>query len=75
MKFPATEAELLKGGYTLQRKAPCRGNRCGVQVHWYKTKTGKFMPLSKVDSEPGFLLQPHFIDCVNSADFRKEKRA
>lgn len=75
MKYPVTEAELKKAGYELLKKALCRGNRCGTQIHWYKTPQGKHMPLSKVEGEPGFLLQPHWIDCVNAQDFRKEKRA
>ncbi len=73
MNFPATEAELKKAGYVLVKKAPCRGRTCTVQIHWYKTPARKFMPLSQVASEPGFLLQPHWIDCVNANDFRQEK--
>lgn len=81
MKFPATSAELTKAGYRLYKKTLCRGNRCGTQIHWYQTPDRKLMPLSvvvqtvPVDPKIEIRLQPHFIDCVNAADFRKEKRA
>lgn len=75
MKFPATQAELLKGGYVFSKQSQCQGRDCRVMLRWYKTAQGRFMPLSVVPGEPGLLFRPHFIDCVNAQDFRKGNRA
>jgi hypothetical protein len=64
-----TPEELEADGYEKQPgNARCRGPRCGAEIEWWKTPTGKMMPL-----DPDTLL-PHWKICPDADSFRGQGR-
>ncbi len=63
--FPRTELELEKAGYVYEGTGKCRA--CACEIAWYRTPTGKRMPL-----EEG-TLEPHWAKCPNADQFRSSR--
>lgn len=67
MEFPKTHEGLIDAGYTYGGVGKCRA--CSADMLWYKTPSGKSIPL-----DVGTFIA-HFSTCPNAADFRKSTPA
>jgi hypothetical protein len=72
MKFPATEAELVSGGYVFRFATRCTGHTCSAMLRWYQTPNGKRMPFSLAPGSTT-LLEAHWASCPDAKDFRKAR--
>lgn len=65
MTFPRDEIELEAEGYVFEGTGKCR--ECKADLAWYRTPTGKRMPLDQ------WTLVPHWGTCSAPERFRKVK--
>jgi hypothetical protein len=72
MKFPATDAELVQGGYEFRFEARCTGKTCSALLRWYHTPNGKRMPFSMVAGSEGALWEAHWASCPDVLQFRRK---
>jgi len=63
--FPKTDDELAKAGYHYEGTGKCSGEHCGQEIAWYRTPTGKRIPLNEAT------LEPHWVTCPDAEAFRK----
>jgi len=71
VKFPATDAELVSGGYVFRFAARCTGHTCSARLRWYLTPNGARMPFSLVAGSET-LLEAHWASCPNEKEFRRK---
>jgi len=64
MPFPKSEAELIKAGYTFEKRGKCRGPNCGAELEWWVTPKSKRIPLT------AGTLEPHWGECPDEKEFR-----
>lgn len=68
MPFPATRYEMEERGYQFKHAAPCKG--CAKSIHWYRTPTGRMMPMDPMDG-PDSPAVSHFSTCPEASRFKK----
>lgn len=57
--------ELELDGYRFTGRSRCRSSRCGRTIGWWKTPSGKSLPL-----DPD-TLQPHWATCPGASHFKQ----
>lgn len=63
--FPKTQQGLLDAGYTPAGDGKCRA--CGAEIDWWKTPTGKSIPMNFATADP------HWSTCPQADSFRRKK--
>ena len=59
--------KLRQAGYAFQAEGRCHASVCNAAIQWWKTPTGKLMPLDAATFEP------HWATCKNAAKFKKRE--
>ena len=74
--WPKDRHWLETHGYEFQRRGICRGENCRREVEWWRTPSGRNIPLEQVRIKPGLVapntLEPHWSRCANEKEFRRK---
>lgn len=70
MPFPETLDDLVKAGYKFEGHKKCDGPRCNVTFEFWKTPSGKLVPL---DIDEYGKVVAHFATCPDAGRYSKGK--
>ena len=68
--WPATRQWLVENGFTLEVRRRCSGKKCGMTIEFWRTPSGRLMPLNLADYRDQSSLRPHWEVCADQREFR-----
>lgn len=68
-EWPTSRTWLEQNGFSLEVRRRCSGQRCRADIEFWRTPSGRLMPLNIV-GEGTLMLQPHWQSCPDQQKFR-----
>lgn len=68
--WPHSREWLESHDYRFESRTRCRGARCRKEIEFYRTPSGRLIPLERVFQGDGNLFTPHHAICPDVNQFR-----
>lgn len=70
IEWPKTREWLEQNNYSFERRCRCRGATCTTTIEFWRTPSGRFLPLEQTFKTDPNTLVPHWNFCPDEKSFR-----